>query len=387
MAQRLLIVGGSGRIGSAVARDLQRNTSALLTLAGRSQAGLDAAASAMVGCVETRSLDLDSATVDDLVQIVRGYDLVLQCVGPFRARPASLMLACIVAGVNYVDVCDDQRATAERLAFDATARAAGVTALIDTGTFPGIDNVLVAHALARHPQAHTVHLHFLCEGSGGGGFGVLQTMFIAVSRPYAELHGGAWQSRPSYGGRHVVDFAPPVGRRPVYGFEVPEIWSLAESFPQLQTVTSSFGTVPDLWNWSTWALARLPGSLRSDLNWLDNAASFMIPWVHKLDRLVGEALAIRIDVLGPDLHEVIHFYAPSTTEAVGWATGAASQLVLDGTISEPGVLVPEKAIPPAAYMDALTARGGRLTYQLAGAAPQQLGAHAKCSNRNVGATA
>jgi saccharopine dehydrogenase-like NADP-dependent oxidoreductase len=364
MTQRLLVVGGSGRIGSAVVRDLLRNSEAALTIAGRSRPRLEAAAAALPGCVDIRTLDLDSATVAELTCIVRGYDLVLLCVGPFRARPPSLMLACISAGVNYVDVCDDRRATAERLAFDATARAAGVTALIDTGTFPGIDNVLVADALARNPGADSVHLHFLCQGSGGGGFGVLQTTFIAVSRPYAELHEGAWQHMPSYGLRQRVAFAEPIGHRPVYGFEVPEIWSLAESLPQLRTVTSRFGTTPDLWNWATWALARLPNSLRNDLTWLDNAATFMIPWVHRLDHLAGEALAIRIDVQGPGVHEVIHFFAPSTTEAVGWATGAAAHMMLDGAIAGPGVLLPEKAIPPAAYMAALQARGGRFTFQV-----------------------
>ncbi len=362
--QRVLVVGGSGRIGSAVVRDLLRNSCASITIAGRSQAGLAEAAAAMPRSVETVTLDLDSATVDTLIRVVRGYALVLQCVGPFRARPPSLMLACIAAGVHYVDVCDDQRATAERLAFDATARAAGVTALIDTGTFPGIDNVLVADALRRHPRAHTVRLHFLCQGSGGGGFGVLQTTFIAVSRPYAELHGGTWQMMPSYGARDTVAFAPPIGRRPVYGFEVPEIWSLAHSFPQLQTLTSRFATVPEVWNWATWALARLPDRFRSDMTWLDNAATFMIPLVHALDRFVGEALAIRIDILGPDGREVIHFYAPSTTEAVGWATGAAALMVLNGEIREAGVLLPERAIAAGAYVDALAARGGRITREL-----------------------
>jgi hypothetical protein len=132
----------------------------------------------------------------------------------------------------------------------------------------------------------------------------------------------------------------------------------------LRTVTSRFGTTPDLWNWATWALARLPNSLRNDLTWLDNAATFMIPWVHRLDHLAGEALAIRIDVQGPGVHEVIHFFAPSTTEAVGWATGAAAHMMLDGAIAGPGVLLPEKAIPPAAYMAALQARGGRFTFQV-----------------------
>lgn len=361
MAQRVLIVGGSGHIGSAVVRDLHRHTGAHLTVAGRSAARAEALAATLGSRGDVRVLDLDTATVGDLARLARGFDLVLQCVGPFRLRPPALLLACMAAGVNYVDVCDDRRATQERLALHASARAAGITALIDTGTFPGIDNVLVADALARRPDATEVALHFTCAGSGGGGFGVLQTTFLAVSRPYEELYNGRWVSVPSYRDRRVVDFGPPLGRRPVYAFEVPELWSLAHTFPRLRTLTSKFGTVPELWNWATVGLAAAPQAYRTDSEFLDRSAQFMIPYVHLIDRWVGEALGIRIDVRTPvGGGETLLFYAPSTTEAVGWATGAAAEMVLNGEIAEAGVLLPETHIPPQPYLQRLAARGGKL---------------------------
>ncbi|MGL4651062.1 MAG: saccharopine dehydrogenase family protein, partial [Caldilineaceae bacterium] len=238
---------------------------------------------------------------------------------------------------------------------------AGVTALIDTGTFPGIDNVLAADLLARRPDATELHLAFVCAGSGGGGFGVLQTTFRAVSKPYEELHGGHWVSVPSYSRRSVVDFGPPLGPRAVYPFEVPEIWSLARTFPQLRTVTSRFGTMPALWNRATQGLAAAPAFLRDDAEWLDLSARFMLPWVQRIDPLVGHALAVKVAVCGPGYVESSTYYAHSTTEAVGWATGAAAQLVLDGVIRTPGVLLPETHLPPEPYLAALTARGGQLT--------------------------
>jgi saccharopine dehydrogenase-like NADP-dependent oxidoreductase len=358
--RQILIVGGSGHIGSAVARDLHQHTLADLVLAGRDLTRLQSAARALGARCTALTVDLDRTTVDDLVHRVRGFDLVIQCVGPFRTRPPHLLLACLQAGVNYVDVCDDRRATQVRLGYDETARAAGVTALIDTGTFPGIDNVLVAHALARNTEITDIHLHFVCAGSGGGGFGVLQTTFLAVNRPYEELQRRQWVSVPSYRGRRVVDFGQPMGNKAVYTFEVPEIWSLATSFPSLHTVTSHFGTVPALWNWATAALAAAPESVRSNTDFLDAAVSFTIPWVHRLDRWVGEALAIRVDCLGPGLSESHYFYAPSTTEAVGWATGAAAAMVLDGEIRQSGVLLPETHIPLELYLDALRRRGATI---------------------------
>lgn len=362
MTQRVLIVGGSGHIGSAVVRDLHRHTAAHLTVAGRSAARAEALAATLGGRGGACVVDLDTASVDALARLARGFDLVVQCVGPFRLRPPALLLACMAAGVNYVDVCDDKRATQERLGLHESARAAGITALIDTGTFPGIDNVLVADALARCPEATEVNLHFSCAGSGGGGFGVLQTTFIAVSRPYEELRGGQWVTVASYRERRAVDFGPPLGRRPVYSFEVPEIWSLAHTFPRLRTVTSKFGTVPELWNWATMGLAAAPEAYRTDTEFLDRSAQFTLPAVHLIDRWVGEALGIRVEVRGPDGRgETLLFYAPSTTEAVGWATGAAAEMVLSGEIGAPGVLLPETHIPPGPYLERLTARGGKLS--------------------------
>ena len=115
MSQRILIVGGAGRIGQAVVRDLLANTSAEIRLAGRHPARMEPIAAALGKRVDCVAVDLDRATVADIQPLLRGVDLAVQCVGPFRTRPPVLLAACIVAGVNYVDVCDDKRGTQVRL--------------------------------------------------------------------------------------------------------------------------------------------------------------------------------------------------------------------------------------------------------------------------------
>ena len=363
MTKRILIVGGTGHIGRAVARDLFAHTDAHLTVTGRDPGRGEAAAAPFGARGAFLPLDLTATPVDALVPLVKQFDLVVQCAGPFRTLPPTLLAAAICARVNYVDICDDKTATRHRLGLDDAAKAAGITALIDTGTFPGIDNVLVAAALARLPDADTVHLNFVCAGSGDGGFGVLQTTFLAVSRPFEQKVDGRWVSTPSYRGRTPVDFGPPLGCRAVYDFEVPELWSLPHAFPQLTTCTSKFGTIPELWNRATQALAVMPDPWRTDPVFLDGIAARALAPVHFLDRWVGAALGIHIDVRAPggrSLH--VDFYAPSTGAAVGWATGIAASMVLDGTISAPGVLLPETHIPPGAYCRQLESRGGILTW-------------------------
>lgn len=360
MTQRILIVGGTGQIGLAVARDLFQHTTAELILTGRDVAKGAAVAAEFGHRGRFALLDLTVTSVDELAAMIVDMDLVIQCAGPFRTLPPTLLAAAIVARVNYVDICDDRRATEVRLGLHEAAQAAGVTALIDTGTFPGIDNVMAAEGLARFPDADDVRLHFVCAGSGNGGYGVLETTFIAVSSPYEELVDGAWRLTPSYRGRQVVDFGSPLGKRPVYNFEVPELWSLAATFPRLRRCTSKFGTIPELWNWSTVALASAPVHVRTDPKFIGDSVTFMLPIVHWFDRWTGGDLGIRVEVRTPAGEgEALYFYAPSTSAAVGWATGAAACMVLDGTIREPGVHLPETHIPPDAYRDALTRRGGR----------------------------
>lgn len=359
MSARILIVGGTGQIGMAVARDLIMHTDARLTLGGRDPQRGHAAAGALGDRVDFTALDLTAHSVDSLAAAIRPYDLVLQCAGPFRLLPPTLLAAAIVARTDYVDICDDARATEIRLGLNQGAYDAEITAVIDTGTFPGIDNILVADALSRLPAAETVELAFVCAGSGDGGFGVLQTTFLAVSRPFRQRQNGEWVRVPSYRQRRVVDFGPEIGRRSVYAFAVPELWSLPHAFPQLQTCTSHFGTMPALWNWATRTLARLPESVRTDPQFLDDGAHFILPIVHLLDRWVGTALGISVTVTQPDgRSETAQVYAPSTGNAVGWATGIVAEMILDGTITATGVFSPETHVPPQPFLERLVERGG-----------------------------
>ncbi|MCB9160315.1 MAG: saccharopine dehydrogenase NADP-binding domain-containing protein [Caldilineaceae bacterium] len=307
-------------------------------------------------------LDLTATPVDALVPLVNQFDLVVQCAGPFRTLPPTLLAAAICARVNYVDICDDKTATRHRLGLDDAAKAAGITALIDTGTFPGIDNVLVAAALARLPDADTVHLNFVCAGSGDGGFGVLQTTFLAVSRPFEQKVDGRWVSTPSYRGRTLVDFGPPLGRRAVYDFEVPELWSLPHAFPQLTTCTSKFGTIPELWNRATQALAVMPDPWRTDPVFLDGIAARALAPVHFLDRWVGAAWASTSTCAPPTDAAFTWTFTPHPRAQRSAGPRASPSMVLDGTISAPGVLLPETHIPPGAYCRQLESRGGILTW-------------------------
>ena len=148
-SQKVLVIGGTGRIGTACATHLLRRDGSLrVVLGGRDAArGMaateevlrDVGAGAGDGRVEYARVDYGDASLD-----VRGYDAVVHVAGPFDgplSRSLRPLRATIDAGVPaYVDVADPLPYLDAARDMDAAAAAAGTTALVAAGAFPGLSS-------------------------------------------------------------------------------------------------------------------------------------------------------------------------------------------------------------------------------------------------------
>ncbi|MFN6462945.1 MAG: saccharopine dehydrogenase NADP-binding domain-containing protein [Nostoc sp. DedVER02] len=134
MTQQVLILGGSGRIGSQVAADLLTHTAVNVTIAGCNPEIGEKACQSLVNSIgETtpQRCQFVSIYLDDLRRLqdtIAQLDLVVHCAGPFHHRNASVLKLCIDSGVNYVDVSDHASFTCKAIALQAEAQAAGITA-------------------------------------------------------------------------------------------------------------------------------------------------------------------------------------------------------------------------------------------------------------------
>jgi saccharopine dehydrogenase-like NADP-dependent oxidoreductase len=201
MTDRVLILGGRGRIGSSVAQDLATHTQAKITITGRSP--------------ETHNLPLgereqylalDLAEVDKLREAIAHSDLVIHCAGPFHYRDANVLQLCIEQGVNYIDVSDHRSYTSKALTYHEQAIAAGVTAVINTGIFPGISNSMVRQGVEQFDEAEKIKLYYLVGGSGGAGITVMRTTFLGLQHPFEAWIDGKWQVVKPYSEREIVEF-------------------------------------------------------------------------------------------------------------------------------------------------------------------------------------
>lgn len=360
MTHRVLILGGRGRIGSSVAKDLLNHTDARITITGRNPDTAEQVSDDLGPNVDFVALDLAEHEV--VRKAIADSNLVVHCAGPFHYRDANVLKTCIEEGVNYVDVSDSRSFTRKALDCTEAAKAAGVTAIINTGIFPGVSNSMVRQGIEQLDEAERIHLTYVVGSSGGAGMTVMRTTFLGLQSPFDVWIDGQWQKVKPYTQRETIQFPAPYGKTGVYWFDMPEAFTLPESFPGVKTVITKFGTAPDLYNHMTWIVANLWPS-----SWLRNNAviEFLSHVSYRMtsvtDRIIGTGVAVRSEVMGRKNGQpatfctsVVHDNAATAT---GIGTGTIAEFILSGKLNKPGVWPVEQALPTDLFEHCLENRG------------------------------
>ncbi|HEY9734823.1 MAG TPA: saccharopine dehydrogenase NADP-binding domain-containing protein [Trichocoleus sp.] len=355
---RVLIIGGCGRIGRSIARDILTHTDAEVTITGRSpQMGIPVMEK-LGSKVQFQVLDLGQP--EAVREAIAKANLVVHAAGPFHYRDTHVLETCIEQGVNYTDVSDERGFTKRALALNEAAEAAGVTAIINTGVFPGISNSMVRKGIETLEKAESVQLSYVVAGSGGAGVTVMRTTFLGLQRPFEAWLGGQWKQIKPYTAREALDFPQPYGRAHVYWYDMPESMTLQQSFP-VKDVITKFGVVPDFYNHATWSMAHwLPAPiLRSSktVEFLAQVSHFM---TDVTDRFSGTGVAMRCDVKGfkegRPVHYCSSFAHESAAVATGLGTGSIAELLLKGKLQKPGVHPVERSLPTDLFDETMESR-------------------------------
>ena len=248
--KRVLVVGGSGRVGASTVRWIEKLAKAEqvpveLAIGGRRQASFDAAAKRLgakgVDDIKFVRLDLDDAA--SLERAVAGRSLVVHTAGPFQQRTdPTLLKACIDAGVPYCDVCDELE-----LSRAAKKLTSDVPAVISCGIWPGASALLAARAAERLGKPlDDLEFSFFTSGTGGAGPTIVSATFLLLCTPAAVYADGALVRREPWTEKRTADFGPGVGARDVYLLDNPDVPTCAEALGA-RSASSSFGTAPAFW--------------------------------------------------------------------------------------------------------------------------------------------
>lgn len=288
---RVLIIGATGVFGSRLARLASRENGVRLTLGGRRQLPLEALSAEVGGRVTI--VDRDDITARD----VRGYDLVIDCAGPFQGSHARVIEACIAARVNCVDLADSREFVCTIGRFDEAAKRAGIAVISGASSIPALSHAVLDRL------THSWHaVEDICVGIFPGnraprGRSVVEAILSYVGKPVPVFRDGEWRGVPGWALHGRVDCGG-VGKRWASVCDTPEQQLLAERYKPRRSAEFVAGLELPLLHLGLWVL-----SFAVRWGWLPSLRpwSWLLLWIARQLRPFGsDRGAMIVEARGED---------------------------------------------------------------------------------------
>nr|CAB3463012.1 unnamed protein product [Digitaria exilis] len=367
---RVLVLGGTGRVGGSTAAALSNLRPDLTILVGGRNREKGESLAAKLG-EQSEFVQVDTRNANMLEKALQGVDLVVHTAGPFqRAEECTVLQAAISTKTAYIDVCDDTDYSWRAKGFHEQAKAAGVPAITTAGIYPGVSNVMAAELVhgsrSENGEPERLRLEFLTSlltsghlvygkgdfwlelffyytaGTGGAGPTILATSFLLLGEDVIAYNKGEEIKLKPYSGALGIDFGKGVRKKNVYLLNLPEVKS-AFKILGVPTVSARFGTAPVFWNWAMQAFANfLPAEFLRDRNKVQKLVESVDPLVRAIDGIAGERVSMRVDLECSNGRNTIGLFThKKLSVSVGFATAAFALAVLEGN-TQPGVWFPEE---------------------------------------------
>lgn len=369
---RFIVLGGVGDVESVVTKDLATAGGTAEVCIGDIDVDKARKMSAELGAkVAARAIDINDKA--GLVTALKGYDVAVNCVGPFYKHGSKVLEACVEARVNYVDICDDYDAGEVLLGLDVRCREAGITAIICQGASPGITNMMALLGSGRM-DAEEIHTAWVESMMDVGGFVVFWHGFHMATGQVPQYLNGEWVRVPALDGAEELEFLQPLGRYPVYYLGHSEPVTIPRFIRGLKTVTNKGNMWPkevDLVGlvkpFSEIGLTSSDPLLingveisRSDFLCHHMAEFFpsVLPNVEGVEGLPH--FLARVEVVGSvekTAARYIYNAACRTNEGTGWSASYSAQAIAKGKIKAKGVFAPEGCVDPADFFKHLEGKG------------------------------
>ncbi|KAG4138309.1 hypothetical protein ERO13_D07G126700v2 [Gossypium hirsutum] len=344
---RVLVLGGTGRVGGSTATALSKLCPDLRIVVGGRNREKGPAMVATLG-KNSEFAEVNINNKDSLEAALSDVDLVVHAAGPFQqSQKCTVLEAAIETQTAYLDVCDDTNYAFRAKSFKDRAVDANISAITTGGIYPGVSNVMAAelvHAARSESKTEPDRLRFsyYTAGSGGAGPTILATSFLLLGEEVVAYNKGQKIKLKPFTGMLNVDFGKGIGKRDVYLLNLPEVRS-AHEILEVPTVSARFGTAPFFWNWGMEAMTNLlPAEFLRDRSKVQQLVEWFDPLVRAVDGIAGERVSMRVDLECTNGRSTLALFSHRRLSvAVGNATAAFAVAILEGS-TQPGVWFPEE---------------------------------------------
>jgi saccharopine dehydrogenase-like NADP-dependent oxidoreductase len=371
-------------MGSTVVRTLAKQQRIEVVVADRDEK----AAQDLASELKIKALGVDVVDRSNLESVLDSTDVVVNCVGPFFRFAPRICLTAVRRGVHYVDICDDAEPTLEMLTYDSLARASGATAVLGCGWTPGSTHICARLGANMLDSAETVDIAWVASESdvdpeATGGLAVEQHVLHILSRPVTVFRNGEWTTvSPLAAEPLAVDAPDPLGRVRAYLTGHPEPITLPRYLPALLDVTVRGAIVPEAVDHIYSLLVKLgaadseekmaeAGQLLADL--AHYFATEGRPSLPPYSAAVVEVKGKRDGAAGAARFTCLDHMSRLT----GVPAAIAAVMIAKGEVPRAGVMPPEAAFDPQAFLAELEREGIAVTQTLGNGRKQRAAIKAK----------
>lgn len=335
---RFVVLGGNGRIGTAVAIHLlQRDPKSEVVLVGRrplSDAKVQSAVNEVLEASGVEASRVQSARISNIwgkdsrfQDLIDTADCLIHTAGPYLDRkPLPLQVAIDSPKCRaYVDVSDPLPYLEQSILMSHDAEASNLTAMVSAGAFPGMSNVLAMEAAgALGKRVQDVRFQYFTAGLGGSGVVNLYITNLGFGEPMVQYENGVLRFFMALSGLLLgeVNFSLPtlqgdkhdenadvqqrIGKQTIFAWPFPEAATVPKHLKASGNSYAAMGTAPAIWNVMLGVLVNVvPRPWWKNEKFSKFLADFSEPLVRATDALLqktategssGETHAMRVDV-------------------------------------------------------------------------------------------
>ncbi|RYD98969.1 MAG: hypothetical protein EOP54_05835 [Sphingobacteriales bacterium] len=210
MRDRIIIIGASGAVGSAIVRYLDVQEKYKLILAGRRPGPLEQLKQSLRS--DSGILQLDVAQFNE-PGLLNGAALVIMCVDiPDNSIPK----ACAEQRIKYMDISASQQVLRRLEETGPIAGANKVPMLFSVGLAPGLSNLLAKSVWNKLPDASALEIYVLLGLGEAHGDQAFQWTFENLHKVYYIQSGGLDKPVKSFTDPKTTDL---LGKRKFYLFD------------------------------------------------------------------------------------------------------------------------------------------------------------------------
>ena len=377
--KKIVVLGGTGGIGSVVVKDLFSTRRDCEIIIGASNEKKAKEYAKSFNSKRVRGIGVDVNNIDQTAKILKGADVCINCVVYYLNL--QVMRACLKSSVHYLDLGGLFHMTRKQLKLNKQFKKNKLIAVLGCGSTPGITNVMAEYSARFFDKINEIHISF-----GDADFTKYNQPFVLpytmytlfdefMMKPALFTKGKLLMVEPM-SGEKLLKFPKPVGKASGLYTLHSELATFPSSFKNKGIKECSFRvTFSEDFRNKIKFLIESGFASEKDMKFggCENkpkhiTAKIMDQWLPKKETKINDLEYVRVEIIGKingkrkmmilDCLTKSHkkWNIPAGTYDTAVPPSIIAQMMINNKIKQYGVLPPEKCINPELFFKELRKR-------------------------------